>query len=217
MKKKRAKYDIVLMSVSSEQKLTIQKIKEFLKEDKRLIGKPVLIKQLALDGEYRFTLFGLSEQGEEILTTELDARKFKSLKFGDSFNNLDDNKEKLIFRLSEITARKDDLLRQQQKQPYSRIEKELEIRLKQIDDIERHLTTDQKSHHKNSSKKKFSLVPIKTKGGGDCALHAILGEWDEAEGQLICSDIKGKREKIRAVIMRKDNKSDMDDLIEVGY
>ncbi len=204
-------YDLVLMAVNTEQQIDVQKIKEFLKENKGLMGKPILIKQG--DG---FILYGLSEQGKWKLTHGLDVSKFKNLKFGDSYNALEDNEEKLILRLSEITARRDDLLRQQEKQPHSRIEKELEIRLKQIDDIERQLNTDQKSQQRDLSKNKFNLVIIKTKGGGDCALHAILGEWNKAEEQLVCSEIKEKRAQIRTAIMSKDNKSDMKDLIGSG-
>ncbi len=60
------------------------------------------------------------------------------------------------------------------------------------------------------------LVRIPTKGGGDCALHAILGEWNPEEHQLICADIKGKREQVRAAIVNKDNKEPLQGLIMAG-
>ena len=57
---------------------------------------------------------------------------------------------------------------------------------------------------------------IQTKGGGDCALHAILGEWSQSERQLVCADIKGKRDQIRAAIVNKDNKEPLRGLIVTG-
>lgn len=57
---------------------------------------------------------------------------------------------------------------------------------------------------------------IRTKGGGDCALHAILGEWDQSEHQLVCADIKGKRDQVRAAIVNKDNKEPLLGLIITG-
>ncbi len=57
---------------------------------------------------------------------------------------------------------------------------------------------------------------IRTKGEGDCALHAILGEWSQLEGQVVCADIEGKREKIRTAIVNKNNEKPLQYLIIAG-
>jgi ankyrin repeat protein/serine/threonine protein kinase len=62
----------------------------------------------------------------------------------------------------------------------------------------------------------FELMPVTTKADGDCALHAILGELDEKEDQLICANIKENKDKIRAAIVSQDNKQDMKNLITDG-
>jgi hypothetical protein len=41
---------------------------------------------------------------------------------------------------------------------------------------------------------------IKTKGGGDCALHAILGTWHNVNQQIEYADIENARQKIQAAL-----------------
>ena len=69
-------YDLVLMSVSTEQKIDVQNIEEFLKENKECVGKPILINR-----GNEFILYGLSEQGEWKLTRGLNASQLKKLSF----------------------------------------------------------------------------------------------------------------------------------------
>lgn len=60
-----------------------------------------------------------------------------------------------------------------------------------------HSTKDSKDYHVNQY-----LLPIsKTKGGGDCAFHASLGEWDEDEHQFVCQNVLAQREKMQKAIL----------------
>lgn len=57
---------------------------------------------------------------------------------------------------------------------------------------------------------------ISTKADGDCALHAIFGEWSESEKHLVCSNTKEKREKISHAITDKKDEYGVRTLIETG-
>lgn len=71
-------YALVLMSVSNEQKLEVEKIIKFLEKNKTLKRKPILIKQ----GD-KFILYGFSEKDGWKLIHELDANQFRCLVFND--------------------------------------------------------------------------------------------------------------------------------------
>lgn len=44
------------------------------------------------------------------------------------------------------------------------------------------------------------LIPRSTKGEGDCALHAVLGQWDDFRKEFVCHDIVEKRKIIADAI-----------------
>jgi hypothetical protein len=52
-----------------------------------------------------------------------------------------------------------------------------------------------------------------TRGGGDCALHAILGEWSNEHKQFEYDDIQGAREKMRRVILTCEKNEKLNKLV----
>ena len=232
------KYDLVLM-MDDEKEIGIQRVEDFLKRNKPFQGKPILIKQ----GD-QFSLYGLSEKGQWQLTHGLNPSSFAGLPFKQwtgEHTSFPPEEEKRIEQLSLITARKDEILRKiQDKGLHSRLEKELEVRLQQIDEIEKGFKKENKGGKEGKagkeeptprdswSRKKQEqreaallnkmrgLVPTQTKGGGDCALHAILGEWNPLEHQLVCADMTGKRKQIRTAIESKEHKEPLRGLIVAG-
>ncbi len=136
-------YDLVLMRLDKTQEITKSTIKGFLQKNKTFQGKPILIKKGNV-----FAFYDPREKEEWQLIHELDANKFKRLKF--------DN-----------------------------------------------LPT-------------FSFIIAGTAGGGDCALHAILGKWNEDFKQFRCSDIEEKRKEISDAIVNKEIKEPLKKLIMDG-
>ena len=233
-----AEYDLVLM-MDDEKEIGIQRVEDFLKRNKPFQGKPILIKQ----GD-QFSLYGLSEKGQWQLTHGLNPSSFAGLPFKQwtgEHTSFPPEEEKRIEQLSLITARKDEILRKiQDKGLHSRLEKELEVRLQQIDEIEKGFKKENKGgkegkagkeeptprdswSRKKQEQREAALlnkmrrsVPTQTKGGGDCALHAILGEWNPLEHQLVCADMTGKRKQIRTAIESKEHKEPLRGLIVAG-
>ena len=193
-------YDLVLMSLASDQEVEIQ-IRKFLQENKQMKDKPILIKQ-----SDQFSIYGRSEEGEWRLTGGLDAKLLNELKFSSSTTEQAHSleKEKLVIHLSLVEARRDDILRKIENQGmHSRLEKERDHLFSLISKLEDHL--NQIRHDKKLPNKMPRLIPVTTKGGGDCAFHAILGTRDPLIHQFVCSDIKGKREQVRVAIVDKKN------------
>lgn len=213
-------YDLVLMFINEEQEVKISQLDEFLRKNKQLLGKPILIKQ-----DHAFILYGQSKSGEWQLTDGLDANPLEQLPFSNHPARLSTSleQEELIVKLSIFTARKDEILRKKEcGESHSRLEEELEVRLKDIQEIEEQLIQDSKDQNFLKEQPAISdsppqtMIPVPTKGGGDCALHAVLGVWNPCEKQIVCSDVKEKREKMRAAIIGKDNQEPLQTLIIDG-
>lgn len=50
------------------------------------------------------------------------------------------------------------------------------------------------------SKKNNQFIAKHTEAEGDCAYHAIFGDWDSTKGRYVCSDVKDKREETSKTI-----------------
>ncbi len=59
---------------------------------------------------------------------------------------------------------------------------------------------DKKENTEITLEQQLSLKNYKTKGYGDCAFHAALGEWDAATSQFVCNDVGEVRKKIANAI-----------------
>ena len=61
---------------------------------------------------------------------------------------------------------------------------------------------------------------FKTRAEGNCAFHALLGEWDEFEEEFACPDIPTKRSEVSdavlGVIDSREEKSRLKELITAG-
>jgi ankyrin repeat protein len=69
-------------------------------------------------------------------------------------------------------------------------------------------------HPSSKSLNKIKARP--TKGGGDCALHAILGEWNTESWQFECANVLSAREKLRLTIANTKMEEKLGELVRDG-
>jgi WD40 repeat protein len=51
-----------------------------------------------------------------------------------------------------------------------------------------------------AKKQSATIQPSPTMGGGDCAVHALLGRWDSIKEMYVCVDVNEKRERVSEII-----------------
>ncbi len=210
--------ELVLMFVSADQVVNISKIKEFIKEDKNLDGKSILIKH-----GNKYILYAYTAQGEWQLIKGLNAIKFAGLDFGDRLEIIS-NKEQneiMVMKLSLLIARKDDISKEIKQNPtdgfLAEKLKSISKKIEKIEKIQAELAINFKSKGIYSPNNKENLILIDTKADGDCALHAILGQLNKSTMQIECANTTVKRNLISTAIREcKENNGLLHVLIVAG-
>ncbi len=59
-----------------------------------------------------------------------------------------------------------------------------------------------------------NFTQLVTRGDGDCAIHAILGQWNGNE--VACEDIEGKREALKKTLQAQPVDSALEPLLQIA-